>query len=185
MLSDSVFCMTECDGKEGLDGDGGSFSGHQQQLEVLAAEKAQPESPPSSSSDLSQLILRTNLGPVEVALDGQDDRDSMLAGFGLLLASVGSGGGRQFSPSPGAGGLSVADDASVGTEDSVVDRGAEGTTLKQWDRTGGNAGAEGGGGAGAGGMVLESPDEDSDDGSGEVPPAGKVSPLDKDSVKAE
>lgn len=74
----------EMDVDGGGDGGGGAAdAGGGGHFEVLAAEAGGVETP-----EASLLLLRTDRGPVEVSLPSKEDRDSMLVGFELLLASV-------------------------------------------------------------------------------------------------
>lgn len=86
LLEGTTFCMAsdEMDVDGGGDGGGGAAdAGGGGRFEVLAAEAGGVETP-----EASLLLLRTDRGPVEVSLPAKEDRDSMLIGFELLLASV-------------------------------------------------------------------------------------------------
>lgn len=60
--------------------------GGEQRFQVLAAEAAE------DASGAALLVLETDRGQVELSPPGRDDRDSMLIGFELLLASSGAAG---------------------------------------------------------------------------------------------
>lgn len=122
----------------GREGSGAGDVGEEQRFQVLAAEAAE------GVSGESLLVLRTNRGQVELSPPGRDDRDSMLIGFELLLASFGSGGaddggGDFVNPSQFQGGGGSTREGSVARRRS-----------KRWE-----------GGGGRGGMALESSEDDS------------------------
>lgn len=134
--------MTEDDGADTQDGEGGGAT-EELRFQVLAVETeaahAQAQKP--------LLVLRTDHGRVELAPPGRDDRDSMLIGFELLLASFGDGGPAEESV--GGGG-------SVGGV--MPDRDAAQHKSRRWEE----------GLVGRGGMTLESSDEeDSEDDQGD------------------
>lgn len=134
--------MTDADdaseAEAGIDGQGNGAGGSrgEQRFQVLEAEAEAEE----AHAQEELLVLGTDRGRVELAPPGRDDRDSMLMGFELLLASFGDGGpakGTAF-PKRGGGGL--------------PERNAEQHRSRRWEE----------GLVGRGGMTLESSDEDSD-----------------------
>lgn len=142
MLDGTICCMTESDDGPEEGSHGGAGVGGEQRFRVLAAEAAD-----DASLGEPLLVLRTDRGRVELSPPGRDDRDSMLVGFELLLASVsavgdGCGGGVDGFMKPlsfeGAG-----DPGHGGRRDRSVAR----RRSRRWE-----------GVAGSGGMELESTD---------------------------
>lgn len=93
-----------------------------------------------STTDRSLLLLRTDQGRVDLSLPGDEDRDSILAGFELLLAS------NEFDdqPVPAASGGKA--DELLNRSTMAVERGKS----RQWDTVPGQGS----------GMVMESGDEE-------------------------
>lgn len=83
LLDGTNWCMTESDDPPDKGADRGL--GEVQRFQVLAAEATE------DASGEPLLVLSTDRGQVELAPPGRDDRDSMLIGFELLLASFGAG----------------------------------------------------------------------------------------------
>lgn len=139
-------CMIESDGgpeeESGREGSGAGDVREEQRFQVLAAEAAE-----GASGD-PLLVLRTNRGQVELSPPGRDDRDSMLIGFELLLASFEAGGagdgrGDTVKPSTFEG---EEGSARGGFPDGNVAR----RRSKRWEGEGGRED-----------MVLESSEDDS------------------------
>lgn len=128
--------MTEADDVEidvGGEGDKARRLGKEQRFRVLAVEAEADAQEPL-------LVLGTDRGRVELAPPGRDDRDSMLIGFELLLASCSGSGGPATEPtSPSWGGVSAGKRGNLAQQRS-----------RRWEE----------GKGGQGGMVLESTDEE-------------------------
>lgn len=92
-----------------------------------------------ATTDRSLLLLRTDQGRVDLSLPGDEDRDSMLAGFELLLASDEYGD----QPVPAASG-GIADGP---LDESIM--AVKRSKSRQWEPVSGQGS----------GMVMESADE--------------------------
>lgn len=137
----------------------GRGDGQEQEFKVWEAESR-------TTSDRSLLVLRTDRGLLEVSLPEDDDRDSMLVGFELLLASLDTAAGGGDAP-----------ELAPRNEKGVIER----ASSRRWEH------AIEGGGRGTGGqaMVLGSSDEESDDDSGDGTPPAMMSPLPQNRTHAE
>ncbi len=137
------------EGEPGREGSGAGDVGEEQRFQVLAAEAAE-----GASGD-PLLVLRTNTGQVELSPPGRDDRDSMLIGFELLLASLEAGGscdGRVDIVKPSSKFEGEDGSARGGFTDGSVAR----RRSRRWE-----------GGGGREDMVLESSEDDSGSDSGQ------------------
>lgn len=131
---------------------GAGGAGGEQRFQVLAAEAGE------DTSGEPLLVLRTDRGQVELSPPGRDDRDSMLIGFELLLASFGAGddsgdGVDGFVEPPLSEGAGEPADGG-GPRDRTVAR----RRSRRFDGAGGAGGS--------GGMELESADDGSDSSDG-------------------
>ena len=149
LLEGATFCMAseemDVDGG-GDEGGGAADAGGGGRFEVLAAEAGSGETP-----EASLLLLRTDRGPVEVSLPAKEDRDGMLVGFELLLASV-----AQFERSAAAEEERAANNRGSLSGDGSPGRGGLGRAQsRRWEISEGKG--EGGG------MMLMSGDDETED----------------------
>lgn len=110
--------------------------GGEQRFQVLAAEAAE------DSSGASLLVLETDRGQVELSPPGRDDRDSMLIGFELLLASSGAAGDVDGGAVDGFAKPMSFEGAGEPGEGGRRDRGVARRRSRRWEETGGNEGME-------------------------------------------
>lgn len=138
--------------RSGAVGGGGDGFCDEHRFQITAAEASE-----DASGERSLLFLRTDKGLIELSPPGRNDRDNMLVGFELLLASFGDGDGR--SNGSGVRGFEEMPLLEGGEEgsprSSSPDSGVARRRSRRWegvtDRGGGNEG-----------MVIESADEDTD-----------------------
>lgn len=165
LLHGTSWCIADGEAEDDSDregsGAGGGFGGgvcEEHQFQVLAAEATEDASAVDEGVG-SLLILRTDRGTVELSPPGRDDRDSMLIGFGLLLASSG-GAGNGGDTGSGVRGFmnlssSLEGEGGVSPRSFPPDRGVARRRSRRWEGVTGRGG-------GNEGMVLESADEDTD-----------------------
>ncbi|CAM9659130.1 unnamed protein product [Ascophyllum nodosum] len=142
MVEGNNFCMLHA---EGMDVESDSEEREEERFKVLAVAPAK--------TDRSLLLLLTDQGSMELSLPGGDDRDTLLAGFELLLASAVNDESHVSE--------AFAERASARRSESLEQR-----ESKQWEHAVGQETV-------GNGVMMESENESDDN----VPPAAMTSRL--------